>query len=388
MTDIQVIKRPGYELTCYFGLGAAIIAAYFSVLDFVPHLLIDTTLIIVLGTLQSTDTKASEIEIISTSDAAKFPFVASAALFGLYATYKYVPEEYIKPLVSFYFTAFGCFIMTALFKGLYECIKTLLTGQPVQGSICFYITETDPLFKIPFADQPLQIPYITMTVPTGEKAEGAVPVDTMDLFFFVCTLPLGYYYLAIEKFWIINNFMGISFCLQAIRTVRMGGFQAIAVLLVALFFYDIFWVFGTEVMVTVAKKFDAPIKLLFPRLDVDRPSLLGLGDIVIPAFLITMMARFDIHLQSKKDPKLTSTKVLSGNYFWVSLVSYFLGMSVTMTSMLYFEAAQPALLYLVPACLIGTCGFALLCGDMTELWNFKDGEEEPTEKEEDNKKDK
>ena len=28
-----------------------------------------------------------------------------------------------------------------------------------------------------------------------------------------------------------------------------------------LFFYDIFWVFGTDVMVTVAKLADAPIKL-------------------------------------------------------------------------------------------------------------------------------
>ena len=32
-----------------------------------------------------------------------------------------------------------------------------------------------------------------------------------------------------------------------------------------LFFYDIFWVFCTPVMVSVAKSFDAPIKLLFPR---------------------------------------------------------------------------------------------------------------------------
>lgn len=28
---------------------------------------------------------------------------------------------------------------------------------------------------------------------------------------------------------------------------------------------DIFWVFATPVMVSVAKNFDAPIKLLFPR---------------------------------------------------------------------------------------------------------------------------
>lgn len=52
-----------------------------------------------------------------------------------------------------------------------------------------------------------------------------------------------------------------------------------------LFLYDIFWVFGTDVMVTVAKAFDAPVKLLFPR-DIfaqeSQYSMLGLGDIVIP----------------------------------------------------------------------------------------------------------
>ena len=43
--------------------------------------------------------------------------------------------------------------------------------------------------------------------------------------------------------------------------------RAGALLLSGLFFYDIFWVFGTPVMVSVAKSLDAPIKLLFPRPD-------------------------------------------------------------------------------------------------------------------------
>lgn len=47
-----------------------------------------------------------------------------------------------------------------------------------------------------------------------------------------------------------------------------------------LFFYDIFWVFGTDVMETVAKSFDAPIKVIWPK--GKGFSLLGLGDIVIP----------------------------------------------------------------------------------------------------------
>ena len=37
------------------------------------------------------------------------------------------------------------------------------------------------------------------------------------------------------------------------------------ILLSGLFFYDIFWVFGNDLMVTVAKSFEAPIKLVFPQ---------------------------------------------------------------------------------------------------------------------------
>jgi len=54
-----------------------------------------------------------------------------------------------------------------------------------------------------------------------------------------------------------------------------------------------FWVFGTDVMETVAKSFDAPIKLLWPR-EEGKFSLLGLGDIVIPGFFLSMMLRFGI----------------------------------------------------------------------------------------------
>ncbi len=64
-----------------------------------------------------------------------------------------------------------------------------------------------------------------------------------------------------------------------------------------LFFYDIFWVFCTPVMVSVAKNFDAPIKLLFPRsaLKAGVPAnfaMLGLGDIVIPGLFVALLLRW------------------------------------------------------------------------------------------------
>merc|ERR1712224_234813 len=90
-----------------------------------------------------------------------------------------------------------------------------------------------------------------------------------------------------------SNFLGICFACQGIIFLKPGGFWNSSVMLAGLFFYDIFWVFGTEVMVTVAKKFDAPIKLLFKRPDMEKPNLLGLGDIVLPGMLVAVLLRFD-----------------------------------------------------------------------------------------------
>ena len=112
------------------------------------------------------------------------------------------------------------------------------------------------------------------------------------------------------------------------------------ILLGGLFFYDIFWVFGTDVMITVAKSFEAPIKLVFPQdilengklsslyaqqqqfhyrkvgmninvrslfgsffpgpLEANNFAMLGLGDIVIPGIFIALLLRFDLSRDTKK----------------------------------------------------------------------------------------
>ena len=45
--------------------------------------------------------------------------------------------------------------------------------------------------------------------------------------------------------------------------------------------------------------------------------------------------------------------------------------------MIQFNAAQPALLYLVPACLGSSFGCAMLRGEVKELLEYSEEEEEP-----------
>lgn len=60
--------------------------------------------------------------------------------------------------------------------------------------------------------------------------------------------------------WIANNLFGIAFAINGVEMLMLNNMLTGCILLGGLFVYDIFWVFYTDVMVTVAKSFEAPIK--------------------------------------------------------------------------------------------------------------------------------
>ena len=53
-----------------------------------------------------------------------------------------------------------------------------------------------------------------------------------------------------KKHWLANNVLGICFSIEGIEHLSLGSIQTGAILLSGLFFYDIFWVFCTPVMVS------------------------------------------------------------------------------------------------------------------------------------------
>jgi len=181
----------------------------------------------------------------------------------------------------------------------------------------------------------------------------------------------------------LSFILGISFSIQAIGLLNLGSFKAGALLLAGLFFYDIFWVFGTEVMVKVATKFVAPVKILFPRdLGALPPSMLGLGDIVMPGIFIAAMLRFDAFLQEGEYPKKAVIPKKSV-YFFACLFSYFIGISTTVYVMYAFNHAQPALLYLSPACVLSVALTSLFKKEFMSLWNYSEPEEDEQVKKDD-----
>lgn len=199
-------------------------------------------------------------------------------------------------------------------------------------------------------------------------------VDTVDIACLVVAVAFGGWYL-MQKHWVANNVLALSFAINGVEMISLDKVLNGAILLGGLFLYDVFWVFGTDVMVTVAKLFDAPIKLVFPMDLLEHGwfsknfALLGLGDIVIPGIFIALMLRFD------------NRRTQGGRlYFVVTFIAYFLGLLTTVLVMHYFKHAQPALLYLVPACLGFPLFTALVRGELSAMLSYSDRPDQDVKK--------
>jgi len=291
---------------------------------------------------------SAKMESMSTEDAWKFPFIGSGVLFGLYILFKVFSKEYINFLLTAYFLLFGILAITASLSPLF--VPLFPKQKPWKYSWLPFWKSKDP-FELEFG----------------------MP-DIVSLF--IALVFSGWY--VSTKHWIANNLFGLAFSVQGVAMLSLGSYKVGCILLGGLFFYDIFWVFGTDVMVTVAKSFDAPIKLLFPKVlfaETLEFSMLGLGDIVIPGVFIALLLRFDALRCAKK-------KSFSKLYFYTCYISYFLGLVTTIAIMHVFKAAQPALLYLVPACIGSSFLLAVVRGELSLLFSYEEDQkkEKPVEK--------
>ncbi|XP_064424673.1 signal peptide peptidase-like 2 [Latimeria chalumnae] len=178
--------------------------------------------------------------------------------------------------------------------------------------------------------------------------------------------------------WVLQDTLGIAFCLYMLKTIRLPTFKACTLLLVVLFIYDVFFVFvtpyltpsGDSIMVEVAAgpsdsstHEKLPMVLKVPRLNAsplalcDRPfSLLGFGDILVPGLLVAYCHRFDIQVQTSRI------------YFVACTIAYGIGLLVTFVALALMQMGQPALLYLVPCTLLTSLSVALWRRELTMFW--------------------
>ncbi|KAK2168548.1 hypothetical protein LSH36_16g12011 [Paralvinella palmiformis] len=154
--------------------------------------------------------------------------------------------------------------------------------------------------------------------------------------------------------WVLQDILGVMFCVHMMKTIRLPSLMSCTVLLGLLFVYDIFFVFitplftksGESVMVDVATGGGSksgemlPMVLKVPRINHSALtvcqlsySLLGFGDILVPA--------------------------------------YGIGLVITFVALTMMNQGQPALLYLVPCTLLTTFMIGLCRREVHHLWSGK-----------------
>jgi len=363
------------RIICYSGIACSLILPNFVPIPVFAQVLSITFFIIYVGAHNSVQnqqgSKGKLSDVMQTKDVAMFPIIGSCVLFGLYLVFKFFNKDYVNMLLKVYFFIFG---VIALVKQ----ISVLSTGI-VPVSLLNALDNKTYRIKIPF----------------NSKKNGA-PLTDEDFLIFtnlevvasVISMGVGAWY-TLSNHWASSNIFGIAFSIQGIELLSLGTFRNGCILLAGLFVYDVFWVFGTEVMVSVARSFDAPIKLLFPQMVAgESPSMLGLGDIVIPGIFIAILLRYDYYQLNMT--KLTDDQIArcaspftrnrsvftidwkQKPFFWSCMVWYVIGLATTLGCMYFFKAAQPALLYLVPACLGSSSFTAWRRREFTPLLAYKE----------------
>ncbi|KAI2647824.1 Signal peptide peptidase-like 2A [Labeo rohita] len=186
--------------------------------------------------------------------------------------------------------------------------------------------------------------------------------------------------------WILQDLLGVAFCLNFLKTISLSNFKICVILLSLLLLYDVFFVFitpfltknGESIMVQVAlgpgaggkgdgigveipgensstyEKFSA----LAQNLCMMQFSILGYGDIIIPGLLVAYCHKFDVWMGN-------SRRI----YFISCAVAYAVGLGVTFAVMLLSKMGQPALLYLVPCTLLTSGILASVRKEFRHFWS-------------------
>lgn len=180
--------------------------------------------------------------------------------------------------------------------------------------------------------------------------------------------------------WTIQNMLGMALCISFLGVSRCSSLKTCTIILVTLFFYDVFMVFitplftkdGKSVMerMVVGGSDETSTPLLVPTV-FQCPFLstnpiafcyhgyliLGFGDIVVPGILTSYC--YDFCVKNKS----------SYIYFIASMIGYCFGLMLTGICVNLMSVAQPALLYLVPCTLLPVYFIALLKKQFTYIWN-------------------
>lgn len=281
---------------------------------------------------------------------------------------------------NIYFT--GTYIVSATFTlfalcYFYDFLAHAMTGIfCLYASISLYYCLAPFMRKFPFGDHTVHLPYFHKDLA----------VRTLLLVVLCTSVNATWVILRNEEWaWILQDLLGMSIGIYILRTVHMPTLKNCSLLLLAHLLCDIVCLFiGPLLTITGRSVLDVtafgspdsekiPFLLKVPTLpsasilDGSSFTSVGLGDIVLPGFLVAYCHRFDVQVNS------------SGVYFLASILAYSYGLLVNFVAAMFLQASQSTLPYLVPCILITTLILAASRKEMIIFWKGLDSKEDSSE---------
>jgi minor histocompatibility antigen H13 len=260
-------------------------------------------------------------EVLTAKRIRTYPYVAGLTLVGMNLLLEYFGPATINFIFMFYFGLAGT-------NSIWFLLRTFI---PFRGPRLFMYPRSHTIIT----------EFILPATP--------VPFHAFDLVLYWIALSINIAYYRLHDN-LTNNIIAFSISFFSTLSIRIEKFTAAAPLLWSLLIYDVFFVYSTEVMTSVAVNLRGPIKLVYRKADGD--SVLGLGDIVIPGLFLSVCSRFDTFLH-----KLVKRRT---PYWAVGMIGYTGAVILTDIVCYWTKSGQPALLFITPAVTVPVVVLAIL----------------------------
>ncbi|KAF9392432.1 hypothetical protein CPB97_001621 [Podila verticillata] len=289
-------------------------------------------------------------ESLSIDDAITFPIFGSLGLVSLHLAYKHWDKTYINYASTAYFVLVGILALAQV-----------------------GVNTMSPIIKM----LGLHIEPYHITLSRKARDVYSAKFSVLHLSMMIVSILLSGYYAA-TKDWIASNIFAVAIALNGIQLLSLDSFKTGITLIVGFCLYEVGWAkYGAEILVSVAKNMDAPIKVVFPWLIFGLPAgqtfrfaNFGLGDIVVPGLFAALCLRFDQHVAGSKNPALGSSTRFAKPYFIACLVAYLLGLGCSFYLERTTQISLPSILYVGPACILSVFMTGSVRGQMENVFSY------------------
>ncbi|TBT98682.1 signal peptide peptidase [Hamiltosporidium magnivora] len=325
----------------------------------------------ILVVYASTCQKRNYKEYLNVYNAISLPILASLALFMTYICLKVVKVYFMNVILATIFSFLSFFSLISNFELFYRFAKVKILGKkpqpiPVNDGNTTIVsilyedqiminTSCTPLTSFEESNSDQNSGYFLKKY-YNNILEWYSNLTFMKLLCISISMMLCLLYV-LSTHWILINIMTISVMFQTIRNIGLDSTRTGIFILLALFLYDVVWVFSGNVMETVSEKIQIPVKIVVPN-EKNTFTIIGLGDLFIPGLFLSMIRNFSI-----RQKKI--------GIYWFTLLGYSLGLGIAICFMVLFKKSQPALMYICPLLLLTSFTYSLYLNMFKDFLIYK-----------------